>query len=108
MNQIKFSHNWNNKLNCNFFTTIRGYTEQKLIYYKNNIRGDFEIILKNKLHCISRLVDVRKYDKLSLVDRTVLMCDVGEYQVEKVFGIFAKFKIKSSDPVILLTINNLF
>ena len=49
MNQIKFSHNWNNKLSNDIFTTIRRFTDEKFDYYKENLNKKFEVVLKNKV-----------------------------------------------------------
>jgi len=40
--KLKFSTNWNNKLNCDYFTTIRLYSEKFIV-------GDtYDIVLKSK------------------------------------------------------------
>ena len=43
MNKLEFSTNWNNKLDCKCFTTIRIYNPAK--HFKEN---SFEVFLKNK------------------------------------------------------------
>ena len=52
MEQIKFTYNWNNKLDCNFFTTIRLQSKK---FEKNK---NFEIVLKNQVHCKVVIVDM--------------------------------------------------
>lgn len=46
INQIKFSHNWNNKLRQRIFTTIRSWNEGKEAYYDDAIGHDGEKRLK--------------------------------------------------------------
>ncbi len=84
MNQIQFSHNWNNKLECELFTTIRGSTPDKVKWYKSVFGSDFEVVLKGEVHSIARFIDMRLM-KLSEVDRTVLMSDIGYFEKDKVF-----------------------
>jgi hypothetical protein len=45
MEDLKFSHNWNNKLNCRYFTTLRKHIKGRFkIYQKVNIllNGNFK------------------------------------------------------------------
>lgn len=48
MNQIKFSKNWNNKLNCDYFTTIRLQTRSKKEYYWDRVGQEFSIFVLDK------------------------------------------------------------
>ena len=58
MNQIKFSKNWNDKLRCDYWTTIRLYTREKAIYYTGNIEQDFNVVINGRKYCEARLVGV--------------------------------------------------
>lgn len=82
---IKFSKNWNNKLNNNIFTTIRGAN-----FWVND--GDYcVIVLENKLLGYAKCID--KYQiKAVNVSPTILLTDVGLpldhcKQIFKNFGI---------------------
>lgn len=61
MNTIKFSKNWNNKLDCDYFTTIRLYTKNKHQYYKEMFDGlkEVGILLNGKEKCIAKIVDIK-------------------------------------------------
>lgn len=55
--RIKFSFNWNNKLECTFFTTLRFYDPIKYqvghtydVYLKNKFLGEAELINLRKVH----------------------------------------------------------
>jgi hypothetical protein len=55
MEKIKFSQNWNGKLNCAYYTTIRLWLPQKYTY--ENL---FEIELKAKFIHVAKLISARK------------------------------------------------
>jgi len=60
MGQVKFLKNWNNKLNNNYFLTVRLHTPSKKRYYTNQIIN-FEkvnvLLGKNEeLYCRAKLV----------------------------------------------------
>lgn len=52
MNEIKFSNNWNNKLDCDYYTSIRVRSEK---YVVGNV---FKVFLKNTLHHEAELIRV--------------------------------------------------
>lgn len=71
MHKIKFSKNWNNKLNNTYFTTIRLHTLDKYYYYKGAINETFDILLKGvslkQVELISmRLITIAKLCTLDL------------------------------------------
>lgn len=53
--EIKFSYNWNNKLDCNFFTTIRLYNP-----IKYQIGHIYDVSLKGEFKKQARLVEMKK------------------------------------------------
>jgi hypothetical protein len=55
MNTISFSANWNNKLDCKYFTTIRIYNPLK---HKTGKKVD--ILLKKKLKNKAQIIGVKK------------------------------------------------
>ncbi len=65
---IKFSHNWNNKLDSNYFTTIRRYNPDK--YYPDAVHS---VMLKTKgkwVTCYNkaRIIDVKMLKLSQIVD----------------------------------------
>ena len=107
MNEIKFMHNWNNKLDCQVFTTIRKYTQQKLNYYLDRIGEPFDVILGRKeLKCqaILKRVDVKPLQKFPYI---LLCLDTGKTDPEIIETIFKNFGIKLWDRAILLIFERL-
>ena len=101
MNNVKFSHNWNNKLNCNVFTTIRKYTDNKADYYGCNVDGEFAIDLNGVIVGTAILVSVR-LETLYKIPAEVIMVDSG-LDREKAYDLFEKFGIKFGDDCLILT-----
>lgn len=102
MNQIKFSHNWNNKLNNDIFTTIRSYTQEKFIYYDSKVGEQYGIILNHKVKCNAQLfrIQVKKYIE---IPQEVLVLDTGETDFISIQTIFEKFGMKDiNDKMIVL------
>jgi hypothetical protein len=63
--EIKFSHNWNNKLNCRCFTSIKMTDKYNLgelykVYYKDRLIGTAKIRAINKLP-ISKITEAMAY-----------------------------------------------
>lgn len=54
MEKINFSYNWNNKLDCKYFTTLR-------LTKKYNINDKIEISLKNKTICKGTIIDKKAF-----------------------------------------------
>ena len=63
MNSITFSYNWNNKLQCKAFTTIRLYSPNK---YK--IGDTYKIILKKECIGAGRIIAIRNFLLIELND----------------------------------------
>ena len=82
--KIKFTHNWNNKLSCKFFTTIRKFSKEKKEYYRKYYNATFDVLLNDKKVCEAKLVDI----------------NVIEFHLQDVF---IKFGIKNETKVLLLT-----
>lgn len=80
---IYFSGNWNNKLDCKCFTTIR--LANKLKY---EIGGYFNIYLNNQPHKKAVIKDIWVIN-LSQLDKFTAMIDTG-YSLGKTKGIFYK------------------
>jgi len=81
-NKIKFSYNWNNKLNCNVFTTFRIKNE------KYQVRNIYEIYLKEKYLFDAEIVSIKEL-KLDEVDDYISYLDTG-YSVNEFKKIMKK------------------
>ena len=103
MKRINYSHNWNGKLDCDYHTTIRKYTEDKYKYYYNSIGETFEVFLKNEKKTIAKLVTVHKFNRNDLTGNTILKIlvtlDTG-LVIDEAIELLDKFGCK--DEAILL------
>jgi len=102
MNKIKFSHNWNNKLNHNIFTTIRKYAEEKYSYYNNLIGKEFEILLNEKKIEEANLIDIDICD-FKIIPKGLLHVDTGIINNYEIEDLFKMFGINKNDKVLILT-----
>lgn len=76
-NELKFSTNWNNKLSCTAFTTIRLKNEK---YRKDEL---FDIILKTEKMGTARIMAV--YSLLpEKLNEQVCLCDTGYSKAETI------------------------
>ncbi len=66
-----FSYNWNNKLDCQFFTTFRLHNPQKHI-----LNMECEVYLKGHHHKNGKIADVRKMT-LAQVNPFIAGLDAG-------------------------------
>lgn len=101
MNRIKFSHNWNNKLNNEYFTTIRstGYDDKKFDYYSEKVGEVFSVILKGKEICKAELIFVEARD-IDDICEALLIIDTG---TQNYMDVFRRFGIEGYEDVIILT-----
>lgn len=95
---IKFSHNWNGKLRCDYFTTIRRWTPEKEAYYRSCVGKPIEVNLKGVRQNFSELrsVVVMKYSEISFL---IKILDTGSERPDE---IFKQFNIAGEDAVLLL------
>ncbi len=100
--KIKFSHNWNNKLNRSIFTTIRKFTSEKERYYMSLITETLEVILEGKHIGKAELLYVER-STYKLLPYALLFLDTGFTTCSEVDELFHKFGIKESDEVLILT-----
>ena|SRR3990167_5890676 len=98
MNKIKFTKDWNNKLQCRVFTTIRKFDLKKYIYYQNKINEVFDVEVAGIVRFQARLCSV-KWENLNEVEPFLLFLDTGE---DDPFKIFKKFGVQEKDKVIIL------
>ena len=61
MEKLEFSTNWNNKLDCKCFTTIRLYNPNK--HFRGN---QFEISLQNKFKGKATVLGITKAESIKL------------------------------------------
>lgn len=80
---IKFSHNWNNKLDCHAFTTIRLYNSTKHVPGKK-----YTVILKDKQIGTATIKAVTPF-LVSALNSYVTYLDTG-YSVEECTAILHK------------------
>lgn len=95
---INFDKNWNNKLDCNYFTTIRDIS--KLDKYMQLEHRNVTILLNNKFHCKAKIISVRTcpFDKLPV---NIKLLDTGNVNYDDIFNKF----ITSKDVVIVMLEN---
>jgi len=101
MNIIRFSHNWNHKLNKSIFTTIRKYDYKKWNYYKAQEGSPFKVMLNDTDVGDAKLLDA-EYTVLKQLPIGLICTDTGMNQEES-FSLFKKFGIDKQDQVIILT-----
>jgi hypothetical protein len=83
MEILNFSTNWNNKIDCNCFTTIRIFNPKK--HFKNN---NFEVYLQKKLKFEAVILGIT-ITKLDQLNDYVCYLDTG-YSKEETTTIFRK------------------
>jgi hypothetical protein len=107
-NVIKFSHNWNNKLDCGVFTTIRNATEEKYNYYKDSRAQVFNVQLKGKgIIKKANLMQVRKM-KYALIEYSILAFDTGIIDPVEQLALFQKFGMKEiTSEMLILTFSSI-
>lgn len=99
---VKFSHNWNNKLNCKVFTTIRSFSENKLNYYQSAIGKEFSVELNGKHFCRAKLLIV-EHMQLDEIPDALKCMDTGLSSHIEAFELFRKFGIESYQRALILT-----
>lgn len=102
LRKINFSHNWNNKLRCDIFTTIRRATDDKRIYYEKCNGNDFDILLDGRVYSNARLIKVRTV-QLKYVTTEILLFDTGAESIKEAHEVFKKFGVGLDTEVLILT-----
>jgi len=93
MKNIKFFKNWNQKLCCDIFSTIRRSTLEKAEYYRGAVGEVFEVMLEKKHYCYARLFQVIPHSSLRCIPNGILMLDVGTSDVKELEKVFKKFGV---------------
>ena len=99
--QIKFSHNWNGKLDNDIFTTIRRYTPEKYRYYMNSVGDPFDVVLKRLFHSNAILEGLFVAEKFSDIHSVILMLDTGMTDMTKIHKLFEAFGIRAKTKSII-------
>lgn len=94
MISLNFSYNWNNKLNSNYFTTIRRSC-------KIDVGEDCAIFLRDKFQFHATCVQKRVLRLIEIPDY-ILMLDTG-YSIKESLQIFDKLNIGETTIVELIT-----
>ena len=88
MKKINFSYNWNNKLDCNSYTTIRLANKTK---YK---RGEvYQINLKDKKHHEAKILGITSVQSIYHISEFIARIDTG-YSAREAIGIIEKMYSK--------------
>lgn len=108
MRNIKFSANWNHKLNNSVFSTIRAVKDNP-DYYQSKEGSIFNVYLKDTLLYAARLLKVEVL-KFKDIPHYVLMMDTGYNNYEDAVKLFHRFYGKetadiSEKPFYLLLFN---
>ncbi len=98
--QIKFMHNWNDKLDNPLFTTIRNYNENKLVYYSESVGKVFSVLLKDKEYCRAELIDAWFY-KIYDLPAPFIALDTGITDYPEAIKLFRKFGVREGTIVLL-------
>lgn len=70
MTQIPFNTNWNNKLYCDCFTTIRLKNDKYIV------SGSYEIMLKGEFACDAVIIAIKEL-KLNDINEYIARLDTG-------------------------------
>lgn len=87
MNQLKFSRNWNGKLNTRIFTTIRDFNEYNDKRFR--IGEKFAILFKEETVGIAEVIDVANVH-YGIIPKFMRQTDTG-YILEECAEIFSHF-----------------
>ena len=82
---VNFSHNWNSKLDCPYFTTIRNAKTHA--YYSAHVHETFVVNLNGKEHCRAKLISAELV-KLEEIRPELLVLDTGTIDWSDLFKKF--------------------
>ena len=102
--EIKFSSNYNKKLHCDYYTTIRKYTEPSCQFYSSSCNQVYDVFCDGYLihKAVLKGVDCQFINK---VDKFLLTCDTGINNDDSIKGLFRKFGIAWTDRCLILLFN---
>ena len=99
---MRFTKNWNNKLECNYFTTIRKYDDSKFFYYEGKLNEIDDIYIGSAIYRSAKLIKI-VVCKLSEIDDLLKILDTGTLKYPDVFS---KFGLKDDSKVMILLYEN--
>lgn len=104
MSKIKFSRNFNNKLELGIFPTIRKYAPEKFDYFMQQmLRGIVQDIILDGVKCTeASIIAVQHFQQLKDVPLPLLLIDTGTICEADAYAVLAEFGILPEDPVIAL------
>lgn len=95
MHELRFSYNWNNKLNCKRFTTLR------LASPKYVVGSDYLIKAKGTVDFVATCLDI-KYIKIYDIDEYQASLDTGYSKEETILIVERMYRYK---PINLMKAN---
>lgn len=106
MLKVNFEQNWNKKLDCDIFSTIRMNRPGKEEYYRKNEGNVFEVYVGDKKVCNAELmgIKVQTYSKLIDQDSVLLVIDTGKPYTEAVALINSFYKNIRPDQEFLILV----
>jgi len=103
MNIINFEENFNKKLDCDIFTTIRKTNRAKYESYLLRTGEKFNITLNNEFYCLAKLIKV-DHEKYSKMNDYLLVLDSGMTNFVSINTLMKKYGLRSiDDNMIILT-----
>ena len=99
---VLFDENWNKKLDCDVFTTIRKANPYNVKFYQDNHKNVFDVVLQGLVYKTARLQCIRRIPYQD-IQKEVICCDVGFVQNLKIKQIFNAFNIDTGVDVLVLT-----
>ena len=102
---IDFDENYNKKLDCQVFTTIRGATQEEEEHFMSLFGKIFDIHLRGEIYCKAKLVEesVYPFERLPL---PFLYLDTGLTVMGDVSRLFKRFGVGMGDNAIVLVFRN--
>jgi hypothetical protein len=104
--KLYFSHNWNNKLDQLYFTTIRNHKNSKFDYYRDNLYNKFDVMLNSEVHTTAELIGIEVKQFLN-ISYGLILIDTGIENKFEQLELFQKFGMVSRESqMIILTFKN--
>ena len=98
---IKFSKNWNNKLDNLCFTSIMHHDKTKYDYYHKHTSQVFDVFLEGKRHRQAKLISIALF-KFGNIPQLVLAIDTGKVNYTENVNIFQKFSMVDKDSMMIV------
>lgn len=95
---MRFTKNWNNKLHCSYFTTIRKYTTDKYAFYKSQINKEIDVFVGDAVYTKAMLIDI-DIAYLNNINKMMKIIDTGTLRYKDVFS---NFGLSETDEVLIL------